>query len=388
MGEINQHQDMTGTNVLQRLAAHCLPQARAVIRLVERQLLAWPLAIACLTVPAGVQAAYSNLFLFGDSLSDSGNNAFVFDYVVGPPLPPGTLRTPLPTSGNTFIPDFPYSTPVGGRYSNGAVWAETFASSPHIGSGGALASNLGGTNYAYAGARVGPVVSNFPFSLSTQVAGFLASLAQNQTAAPADALYVVAGGGNDARDSISAAGQDMAAGKTQLEVLQGIQARAAVYAGYVEGMVDQLLLAGAHDIVVWNTPNAGVAPAILAQNAGVLGATVSQLMNLSLRQALDDELAAGVRIFDAFGFITGVSMAVRADPINNPYGLTDAANACSAIVGANCDDYFFWDGIHPTAAGHKLLAAAMASFVPEPDTLLLLAISFFGLAAARQRKSR
>jgi phospholipase/lecithinase/hemolysin len=364
------------------IGLHCFLQARAAGMILKRRILEWLLVLVCLVAWTGAQASYSNLFVFGDSLSDTGNNAFVFD-VVGaantPPLPPGTLRTPVPTPDNSFIPTYPYATPVGGRYSNGPVWTETFA--PAFGLS-AAASNLGGTNYAYGGARVGPVgplnpfqdfPNNFPLSLTTQVTTFLAQYPQ----APADALYIVEGGGNDARDIIAAAGQDIL---NNIDPLPDILSGAAAYAGYVNGMVDQLEAAGAKDIIVWNTPNAGLAPAILAQNAGLLGETVSQVMNMLLMQELADEIAKGVRIFDTFDFVTNVT--------SNPgaYGLVDATNACSTVL-TNCDEYFFWDGIHPTAAGHRLLANAMIAFVPEPTTIVLLALGLFGIAASRKRKS-
>ena len=343
------------------------------------------LALTCLVGGSGAQAGYSKLFLFGDSLSDAGNNAFVFDYVIGPPLglPPGTLRTPVPTPDNSFVPSLPYATPVGGRYSNGPVWAETFA--PAFGLS-AVASNLLGTNYAYGGARMGPVDpsgSVFPPSLSTQVAAFLNPYVTHSLPVPGDALYVVAGGGNDARDSITEAAKDLASGKTVLQMLDGIQSRAAIYAGYLDTIIEQLEWAGAKNIVVWNTPNAGVAPAILAQGAGLLGTTVSQLMNQALLQALDDDIAEGVRIFDAYGFISDVAAHPGA------YGLSNASDACSVVVldpTVDCGKYFFWDGIHPTAAGHRLLANAMITFVPEPAAVLLIAIGLLGIAASRKSR--
>ena len=63
----------------------------------SRFLLAMILALGCLATTTTRASAYSALYIFGDSLSDSGNNATV----LSPP-------TPVPISGNDFIPN-PYA---------------------------------------------------------------------------------------------------------------------------------------------------------------------------------------------------------------------------------------------------------------------------------------
>src|SRR5712671_1431488 len=65
-------------------------------------------------VASDAVAEYSSLYVFGDSLSDSGNNAVV--------LAPNV--TPVPIPGNAFIPTYPYAS---GHYTNGEVWAQTLA---------------------------------------------------------------------------------------------------------------------------------------------------------------------------------------------------------------------------------------------------------------------
>jgi outer membrane lipase/esterase len=95
---------------------------------------------ACLLPSSGVYANYSNLFIFGDSLSDAGNNAVIF----------GANVTPVPISGNSFIPTFPYAS---GHYTNGPVWAQSFAFNLGL---SASPSLLGGTDYAFGGATTGP----------------------------------------------------------------------------------------------------------------------------------------------------------------------------------------------------------------------------------------
>ena len=91
-------------------------------RIVRMFLLAVVAGVAAFLPLTAGAAAFSNLFVFGDSLSDSGNNAAVLDATY--PYPPGTLRTATPISSPTFIPELPYAS---NRYSNGPVWVEGLA---------------------------------------------------------------------------------------------------------------------------------------------------------------------------------------------------------------------------------------------------------------------
>src|SRR5688572_33150549 len=126
-----------------------------------RQLLPYVmLAFGSLLPLTAAALPFNSLVVFGDSLSDAGNNAWMFDNVIGPPT-----RTPVPISTPVFIPTQPYDA---ARYSNGPVWVEQFAASLGM---SATASLLGGTNSAFGGARTGPAGSSFPFSLVDQEIG-------------------------------------------------------------------------------------------------------------------------------------------------------------------------------------------------------------------------
>jgi hypothetical protein len=132
-------------------------------------------AIASVLLAAAAPAAaqFSSLTVFGDSLTDSGNNALVI----------GANGTQVIT-GNTYIPSQPYAS---GTYSNGATWVSSFAAGIGL-APSALPSLAGGGNYAFGGARTtidGPV-AGFPVSAATQLGGFL-------TNAPA----TLAGSGED-----------------------------------------------------------------------------------------------------------------------------------------------------------------------------------------------
>lgn len=317
-------------------------------------------------------APFSSVYVFGDSLSDSGNNAVVLSSQSGHFDP-----TPTPIPSNGFIPEIPYQS---GVYSNGPVWAQDFAG--HYGLA-AAPSLLGGTNYAYGGATTGPANPEaFPVSMLDQVNMFLGRPGGAGTA-PSDALYVLAGGGNNARAAVDAVGSGA----------DPISTIAATTAGYVTDtltMVAELLQGGADDIIVWTVPNAALAPAIreLGPAAQAFTTVLAGTMNVALRATLrpiDD-----IRIFDLDALLKSV--------VDNPgqYGFDDVEHACAFDI-LNCDPsrYLFWDGVHPTTAGHALIAQQMialvgdAAQVSEPGSLALIALAFGpALLIVRRRATR
>jgi outer membrane lipase/esterase len=311
-------------------------------------------AFSLTALPASA-SLYDSLVVFGDSLSDSGNNTIVIG------SNPGQTIT-----GNTYVPSQTYGS---GVYSNGPVWASDAAAKLGVPLTPSLA---GGTNYAYGGATTGPAGNGFPFSLLTQASQYLAT-----NTVSANALYVIAGGGNDARAALGAiaACSGVCLGPT-------VAATATQYAANVGAIVNALQAGGAQHIIVWNTPNLGLAPAVAAAGASALGTFLANSMNTALAAQLAGE--SGVSTFDIFGL--GTSLAL------NPgaFGFTDVTNACGAIAAANCDTYAYWDGIHPTAAAHAVIADAflVVAGVPEPSTWIMMFVGFacVGFVAYRRKQ--
>ncbi|HBY58715.1 MAG TPA: hypothetical protein DEH78_02760, partial [Solibacterales bacterium] len=148
---------------------------------------------------AASAAPFTNLYFFGDSLSDTGN---IY-----------RATTLLNTLTLGLVPVTPQSPPYsGGRFSNGPVWAETTAARFGLASDaqsagmslGILGSQTGpGRNYAIGGARtgtggaLGAFDSLVPTGVQAQVNFYLSRA--GGTADP-NALYFLLGGGNDLRD--------------------------------------------------------------------------------------------------------------------------------------------------------------------------------------------
>lgn len=331
------------------------------IRSITRALAGLGLCAAALTAAAA--GPYSGMVVFGDSLSDSGNNALLLSNFGTQPLPPVVIAN---DGSYSRIPS------AAGTYSNGMVWTQYLAQSLGLTLTPSLA---GGTNFAFGGAQTGidgsdvPQIPGFPFSMRTQLNTFLG--ATGGIADP-NALYIVAGGGNNIRAALEA----IAAGADPNTTAA---ATVADYANDMAGLVSSLKTAGAQHVLVLNTPNFGLTPLANALGVSALATNLSFAMDAQLAGAL---AGAGVKTFDMFSFMTGVVGAGAAS------GFSNWTNACGAAVNA-CDvnTALFWDGIHPTTLAHQQLAAAvLAVAVPEPEVAGMLALGLVVLALSSRRR--
>ena len=105
---------------------------------IRRLVPALALVVAALAAVPASAGPYDTFVVFGDSLSDNGNNAAA------------GLFDPLQViTGNTYIPSNTYAPHT---YSNGPVWASDFAAMIGLPLGPSLA---GGTDFAFGGATTG-----------------------------------------------------------------------------------------------------------------------------------------------------------------------------------------------------------------------------------------
>ncbi len=303
---------------------------------------------------------YSDMVVFGDSLSDPGN-VFVIA---------GEVSVRPYDAGN--IPGAPY--PIGGlTFSNGKTWIEHVSSTLKLkgGTGPALRTTTF-SNYAFGGARAASSAGG-PFDLSAQVGQYFADTGGS---VDSEALYTVFIGGNDVRDALSAFNvalqQTLIAGGTLPEALAAGQAAAeVVLTDAVTTIADNIIALasqGARNFLVPNAPNIGLVPAItdLGPDVATLATQLSFSFNSAVENTLSDiELALPVNInrLDVFTFISSVVATPEAFDIDNA---VDACITPEVKKGAVCkhpENYLFWDGVHPTRTGHNLLAEQALSIL-------------------------
>lgn len=358
-----------------------------------------------LAASGAASAQFSQMIVFGDSLSDVGN---VFAVTGSPPAP--------------------Y---FGGRFTNGPVWAEVAAD----------AWGIPLTNYAYGGALTGITNSNNPLNPtgmtgSVYDSGFLLATGprpgtfplpglmsqilsyaqgvqialQGGPTAPGaiipdpQALYVVFAGGNDFL-ALTQSPQVLGAfGASQgldpfdpnfqtnlglrlinLAVTNLTKASPINYLGGAvqapAGAVPLLYGLGARNIAVVNLPDLSLTPAAAAQGPAIQGAFAQLVGNYN--SILAASLASLKGALPGVNIIEVNAGALLRDAVASPasFGLVNVTNACVvpqisfvcflADPGLDPNTWLFWDGIHPTASVHAVLAMqvmedAEASQVPVP----------------------
>ena len=285
---------------------------------------------AGLSLGATAQAAPSNVFVFGDSLMDTGN---LF----------------LATGG------FPPSPYFGGRFSNGVLFDEIIAGNFGI---TLTPSLLAGNNFSWAGAQTGSGLSGgFIPNVQTQINQYLGAYGG---VADSNALYIIDGGGNDVLPA--AVAPDLAA------AIAGI-------VGNIKAQIGSLVNAGAKNFLVVNVARVGDTPRVSVDGPGATAGAnyiadqINQGLLVALMQIYDSNKDVDLDLLDLFALGSTVNANAAA------FGFTNSTEAClvpGVSLCANPDEYLYWDSFHPTAAVGRIAAAAPTTQIPEPGTLLLL----------------
>lgn len=284
-------------------------------------------------VQAASGAPYSAMYVFGDSLSDTGNVS-------------------LATAGL-----LPVSPPYADRsFSNGPVWAQDVAQS--IGLPALQPSLAGGTDFAYGGALTGqtPVHTLNPTDLTSQYSQFLAQAPSPQSGA----LYAMWIGSNDVLDIAN--DTSLTSAQQQQSVVDAVSNEASVISG--------LAAHGAQNFLVLDVPDLGKTPYETARGTAVAqsASSLSTLYDTDLAAALKPLEASGalkIDLVDTYSVLDGVIANPSAygftnvtDPIWSG-NLTSTSSGSLAATGSSQSQYLFFDSLHPSAQAHAVLAAGI-----------------------------
>lgn len=291
-----------------------------------------------LAAASGAHAqSYARLVVIGDSLSDNGN-----------------LYTATAT---------PTSPPYNKRYTNDRVWAE-YLTGGLQGWYTATSYTSGSIDLAWGGARSDSASnSNGPIpGTPSQLAYYLGhggTFGANDVAS----VWI---GANDIFQGLPAAAASPSNATT---LMTGVSGAAAVNAA---GQAGQLAAAGARTIIVMNLPDLGSTPQFSGSATTSAIATYSSTV---FNTALDTGLKAQAAAHPGTSFvevdINSAFHAIMANP--SAFGLGNVGQACVLVTACVTgglsaqNSYLFWDTVHPTETGHKLVAAMVAQYLYTPS---------------------
>ena len=313
----------------------------------------------------GAQAGdYSNVYFFGDSLSDNG----AYAPVVGPNARftnnPGTVWTDnLGASyGKTVTTAYAAWQTGGGNTTGGFTLNST---GNNFAVGGARVSNTPGriTNYPGLGPYIPPV--------RTQITDFLSR-------GPIDtkALYAIMAGANDILTQATL---------VRAGAITSDDARAAIVTAAQDfaAQVTRLQAAGAKNLIVIGIPDIGKTPA----GASLPASTTALLSNLT--STYDAAQVAGLAgknllYFDGNKLLT----SIYANPAS--YGFTDTLTpACGAVAALGCvataNGHMFADPVHWSTSLHQVMSDWLYSSLEGASRMGLLSQVPMGRSGAQWR---
>lgn len=297
---------------------------------------------------------FTNLIVFGDSIVDQGNTQAA---AISSGFP-----DPAPASAGYF----------GGRFTNGINPADVL--NQEIEGTNSVGSLFGGDNFAFGGARARSDGDFLP-DLEAQTASFLARA--GSTPIDPSTLIMINVGGNDVRDIL-------------LGGLAGAARQAVIdaAAAAVSSSISVLQAAGAQNFLFVGVGNVGGIPELAP--FGPLAAAAGRQASIDINAAIQAVLPSNAYYFDTIAW----SDQLLANPAL--FGLPAGLNTTTACLGSGapapggaptCDDYAFFDTVHPTTQVLQLLGEELINVVPEPGTGILMMIGLTLLASRRPARA-
>lgn len=339
-------------------------------------------------LPVTAAPSYSGIYIFGDSLVDSGNARELAGFLdsLPPPFPPVDDPAPaslgyfngrftngynfadllsLAVTGRTPVTTFPYGYPLPGGIPIPISRPE----------GNAI-------NFAYGGAQIIGIGIGSVLPDASEQVGAYASLPGD---ADADALYILTFGGNDIRVLAPSTGPPPTGEVATATLTAAAEELAA--------QVALLYAIGAENILITGVPDIGLLPRYDEEAQRAVASAYSLQLDMLVRGALDGltrDVEDELLYFSLFDF----SRAVAADP--GLFGLTNLTRPCLAVrtpgPEIDCTGFAFFDDLHPTAHVHGLVATALldlldpAAEVPEPAMPGVIGLGLLAVALGRRRR--
>lgn len=316
-----------------------------------RQVLATLFGAVMLSTAIAGPPQYDTMYVFGDSLSDTGNDfaASSAQHMV-PAIPPSVT---------------PHATYWQGRFSNGPVAVEYLWKLVNGKNSAELTPSLlvadldkkTGVSFAFGGSGSG--LQNQLPNMSLMVPGLVGQVGLYTTAlrgkkSKPNALYVVWSGSND--------------------YLQNITLEPYEVVGNVTKSIRALYDTGARQFLVPNLPDMGVIPFVKAQGASAQFTLLAKTHNAYLASSLNAlRSLPGIKFFTVDVFTLGETLInsglVIADVpalaflspdtravdclVTNPYLCVDV------VQTGFLPPYLYWDVMHPTTQVHGVIGTAM-----------------------------
>jgi phospholipase/lecithinase/hemolysin len=306
----------------------------------QKLLCAGAVVASCLISPQAIAANFSQMYVFGDSLSETGN---IF-----------TL------TGGVF-PSAPPYTP--GRFSNGDIWIDYLGDQLGLTPTPSFQTQFGvpateGVSFALGGSTTGAEnIAGAPlFGLTGQLASFLSSISGGQ--ADANALYVLWVGANDYLPPGSFPGSN-----TFIPAISPEQPIANL-----SRAIDILFNVGARRFLVANLPDLGEVPPVtntpLKAPLNAITAAHNAQLDAALMTLNQTRPGIDIQILDVNGLF---DQAIAGD-LGFTVLDTPCLNEITGTVCSNPDEYLFWDNLHPTTKAHEAIGnLALATLHPPSD---------------------